>query len=249
MTERYLRNRLYLTADEQNVIKNYPILLAGSGIGSNIAECALRFGFENITIIDGDIIESSNLNRQNYTNDDVSMYKAESLYHRLKDINPEANIRFKNEFITLENIKQTIEGSLITINALDFSSDIPILFDKVCQEKNITVLHPYNLGWAGLVTVIAPNGENLEMIGSKDEINELKVVEFISEHLKYSHQNTLWLSSILLSYKEEKEILPPPQLSIGSWLVAAMCTNILYKIATNKKFKQFPEYYFSSTME
>ncbi|MEG2310301.1 MAG: ThiF family adenylyltransferase, partial [Chryseobacterium sp.] len=49
---RYARNRLYIQEEEQEIIKNTPILFAGCGIGSNIAECALRFGFENITIVD-----------------------------------------------------------------------------------------------------------------------------------------------------------------------------------------------------
>lgn len=61
---RYARNRLYIQEEEQEIIKNTPILFAGCGIGSNIVECALRFGFENITIVDGDTIELSNLNRQ-----------------------------------------------------------------------------------------------------------------------------------------------------------------------------------------
>ena len=86
MYERYSRNRLYIKEQEQDIIRTTPILLAGSGIGSNIAECALRFGFENITIVDGDVVELSNLNRQNYTEENLSQYKAEALYHRLKSI-------------------------------------------------------------------------------------------------------------------------------------------------------------------
>lgn len=97
MSERYSRNRLYITEQEQEKIKNTPILLAGSGIGSNIAECALRFGFENITIVDGDTVELSNLNRQNYTEKNISEYKAEALYNRLKAINPIANIKFYSQ--------------------------------------------------------------------------------------------------------------------------------------------------------
>lgn len=68
MDEKYSRNRIYVNESEQKLIKNYRILLGGAGIGSIIAECALRFGFENITIVDGDRVEESNLNRQNYTN-------------------------------------------------------------------------------------------------------------------------------------------------------------------------------------
>ncbi|MEG1591676.1 MAG: ThiF family adenylyltransferase, partial [Chryseobacterium sp.] len=144
---RYARNRLYIQEEEQEIIKNTPILFAGCGIGSNIAECALRFGFENITIVDGDTIELSNLNRQNYTEGNISQSKAESLYNRLKSINPEAKINFHYEFITEENLDRIITDQKIIINALDFTSNIPLLLDKTCQGKKIDVLHPYNLGW------------------------------------------------------------------------------------------------------
>ena len=66
MEQRYSRNRLYVSEREQSIIKHYKILLGGAGVGSIIAECALRFGFEHITIIDGDKVEENNLNRQNY---------------------------------------------------------------------------------------------------------------------------------------------------------------------------------------
>ena len=59
MNTRYDRNRIYLTREDQEIIKNYPIILGGSGLGSIIAECALRFEFENITIVDGDKVELS----------------------------------------------------------------------------------------------------------------------------------------------------------------------------------------------
>ncbi|GEN71969.1 ThiF family adenylyltransferase [Chryseobacterium lathyri] len=249
MNDRYSRNRIYVSPEEQHIIKNYPILLAGNGIGSNIAECALRFGFENITLIDGDIIDVSNLNRQNYTDQEVSMYKAESLYNRLKNINPEASIRYINEFITKENLDRILENVSVAFNALDFTSTIPVLFDRACQEKKITVLHPYNLGWAGLVTTITPDSQNLETLGDENSMNELNVVIFASQYLKKTGQNVDWLDKIIMSYKEEEELLPPPQLAIGSWLVAGICTTLLYKIATGKSFRQFPEFYFTSIME
>ena len=121
MDERYSRNRLYITGEEQDKIKTTPILLAGSGIGSNIAECALRFGFEDITVVDGDVVELSNLNRQNYTEENISENKAEALCNRLKAINPAADIKFHSEFITPENIDEIVDNCQIAINALDFT--------------------------------------------------------------------------------------------------------------------------------
>jgi len=122
--ELYSRNRLYISPDEQELIRETPILLAGSGIGSNIAECALRFGFENITIVDGDKVKVSNLNRQNYTNNDVTSFKADSIQKRLLEINPNAQIKCRNEFISDSNVAKIVEGHQIAINALDFTTDI-----------------------------------------------------------------------------------------------------------------------------
>ena len=51
--------------------------MAGAGINSVIAECALRFGFETITIVDGDKVRIEDLSRQNYTHADKGKYKAE----------------------------------------------------------------------------------------------------------------------------------------------------------------------------
>ena len=143
--ERYSRNRIYISEEEQERIKQVRILLGGAGIGSIIAECALRFGFENITIVDGDKVEESNLNRHNYVHSDIGKYKAEALSKRLLKINPKAEISFFNTFINKTNVEEIVFGHHIAINALDFKDDTPLVFDQVCSDKKIPVLHPYNL--------------------------------------------------------------------------------------------------------
>jgi len=247
MDTRYSRNRLYLTPEEQETIKDYPILLGGCGIGSVIAECALRLGFENITIIDGDQVEVSNLNRQNYTEDDVSTNKVDAIKKRLLSINKKAKIRVHNCFLTPENVEEYIDGHKVAINALDFTSDVPLLFDEICQKKNIPVLHPYNLGWGGLLTVITPKGMPLGSISKKDEkFNEVKMVEYVSSYKKFWRDPQIWIDEIIEKYMNEKEVLPPPQLSIASWMVAAMSAHVLFNIATKKEIKKFPEFYLST---
>ena len=249
MNTRYDRNRIYLTSEDQEIIKNYPIILSGSGLGSIIAECALRFGFENITIVDGDKVELSNLNRQNYTEDDIATTKVSAIKKRLLSINKNAIINVHDCFLTTENTEEYIGDHKIAINALDFNSDVPLFFDEVCQKKNIPVLHPYNLGWAGLVTVISPDGLSLKTIEkSGQQFNELRVVEYISSYMKFWGEPQLWIDEVLEKYMNEEEKLSPPQLAIGSWTVASMCTHLLFKIATNREVKQFPKFYFSTIM-
>ncbi|VXB79112.1 conserved hypothetical protein [Flavobacterium sp. 9AF] len=247
MEKRYSRNRLYITQEEQEIIKDYPILLGGSGIGSVIAECALRLGFENITIIDGDQVELTNLNRQNYTEEDISADKTMALQKRLEAINSNAKITVHTTFLTSENVEEYVRGSKIAINALDFSSDVPLVFDRICQAQGIPILHPYNLGWAGLVSVIASDSLSLSSLEKSEEnFNEVNMVEYATKYLRFWGNPQEWLENIIQEYKNEVEILPPPQLAIGSWMVASMCSQILFDIATGKEVKKFPEFYFSS---
>lgn len=247
METRYSRNRIYLTESEQEKIKRVPVLIGGAGIGSVIAECILRFGFENITIVDGDTVELTNLNRQNYTENDIGFSKTEAIKKKLLSINSKANVKTYNCFIDENNIEEIIEGHKIAINALDFTTDIPLLFDQLCREREIPILHPYNLGWGALVAVINSDSLLLDSISrNKEKFNEVHVVEYASSYMKFWGKPQNWLDEIIESYKNEQEVLPPPQLSIASWLVASMCTNLIYKIVTNKKIKTFPEFYMSS---
>lgn len=249
MGNRYDRNRIYIDKKEQKIIKNFPVVIAGAGIGSIIAECILRLGFERITIIDGDKVESSNLNRQNYIQSDVGTHKTEAIKLRLEAINRDAVINIHSCFITQSNIEELLSGHKIAINALDFTSDLPIKFDEVAKKHEIPVLHPYNLGWAGLVTVVTAKSIPLSIIANADkEFNEIDVVEYVLDYLQFSGKNQKWLFDVLEKYKKEESHMPPPQLSIASCSVAAMSAHILFKLATGKKVKQFPEFYFSSIM-
>lgn len=247
MEQRYIRNRLYLTTNNQNLIKDIPIFLGGAGIGSVIAECLLRLGFETITIVDGDEVELSNLNRQNYTEKDISKPKVEALKDRLLSINANAKITALNCFITSTNIQELISGHKIAINALDFTSDVPLLFDQICQKINIPVLHPYNLGWGALVMVIFENlGLDSLKKSEEDDFSEVNVVQYVSSHLRYWGNPQGWLEDIIEKYIKENKQLPPPQLSIASHLAAATCTKIAFDIVTGQAIKKFPEYYLTT---
>lgn len=246
MKNRYDRNRLYIIEEEQKLIKNTSVLLAGAGIGSVIAECLLRLGFETLTIIDGDIVELSNLNRQNYIEKDISISKVAALKERLLSINSEAKITIHNCFLTPDNVDQYIDDHKIAINALDFTSKVPLLFDALCQKKNIPVLHPYNLGWAALVLVISKD-QGLHILEKPNEpFNELNVVDYISKDMRNSGNPQEWLEDIIGKYKKENKKIPPPQLSIASWQTAAVCATIAFDIAVNRPIKTFPEFYFTT---
>lgn len=248
MENRYQRNRLYVGKEEQERIKYTPILVGGAGIGSIIAECALRFGFEQLTIVDGDVVEESNLNRQNYTVDDLGFPKAEALYRRLSRINPNAKIDYINSYINKENAASIIARHEIAINALDFKDETPFLFDRLCSERGVPVLHPYNFGWAGFLTIVKPEGHTLSELYSEPDAFELQVAKYVANYGRFWRMPITWLSDIINRYEAEKSKLPPPQLSIASWIVAGHCVNAMFNIVAGRPVKYFPQFYFSSLL-
>ena len=238
--ERYLRNRIYINDSELDKIRRTRIFLGGAGIGSIIAECALRFGFEKITIVDGDKIELSNLNRQNYTTSDVGKFKAETLAKRLLAINPDADIKFHTVFISCDNVEDLLADCDIAVNALDFKDMTPFVFDDICAKKNIPVLHPYNFGWAGFLAAVEPQSTKLSLLSDNPKGFELKVAEYVAGKTPCE-----WFEETIRKVAAEEGKLPPPQLSIGSWAAASLAVKVMYRIVTGKSVDYFPKYYLS----
>lgn len=88
-------------------IQSQNILLVGvGGVGGFVLESLVRLGFQNITIVDADTIEESNLNRQIIsTTENIGVYKTEIAKKRALSINPNAHITTFNIFLNQENIE------------------------------------------------------------------------------------------------------------------------------------------------
>lgn len=254
--KRYERNRIYLSPKEQERISSFKVLLGGAGIGSNIAETLIRLGFEQLTIVDGDEVEESNLNRQDYTMADLGRNKAEALKDRLLQTNPEAKIVAIPHFITEENVEGIINGHDVAVNALDFRSMIPFTFDSLCSQKGIYVLHPYNIGFGSVVMVMRPRDEGLESLlkeGEGYQGFEKRAIQHVIDYFNYWARPKLWMEEIKHSYETENknrgELLSPPQLAIASSIAAGMCASIIYRIATQQFIKVFPKFYYYSVID
>lgn len=95
-----------LIGDKINDLKNTTVLIIGlGGVGGYAAESLCRSGIENIILVDNDIIDITNLNRQIISNiSNVGLYKVDEWEKRLKSINPNINVTKIKEFITPDNI-------------------------------------------------------------------------------------------------------------------------------------------------
>lgn len=99
------RSELLVGEDGIKTLKNSNILVFGvGGVGSYAIEALVRSGIGNITIVDGDTVSLTNLNRQLIaTTSTIGMFKTEVSAKRIKDIMPDTNVLEMHIFYTKEN--------------------------------------------------------------------------------------------------------------------------------------------------
>jgi sulfur carrier protein ThiS adenylyltransferase len=113
-------------------LKNARIGIAGlGGLGSNIAVSLTRIGIGKLVLIDFDIVEKSNLNRQQYFLRHVGKYKTEAIKEVLLDINPDIELEIKNIFIDEHNIEDLFKDVDIIVEAFDKPKSKAILVNTV----------------------------------------------------------------------------------------------------------------------
>jgi tRNA threonylcarbamoyladenosine dehydratase len=95
------RTELILGEKEMNRLKNSHVMIVGlGGIGSFAGEFIARSGVGKMTIIDGDVFDITNKNRQLTALDStIGVNKAVALGQRIKDINPEIELNIIQEFV------------------------------------------------------------------------------------------------------------------------------------------------------
>lgn len=89
------------------ILSSKTVLVIGiGGVGGHVCEALVRSGINNIIIVDGDVVDETNLNRQIIAlNSTIGKAKVDVMKARIKDINPECQVKTINEFITPDNIE------------------------------------------------------------------------------------------------------------------------------------------------
>jgi len=110
----------YLSEPQLRQIQSVKIGIGGAGgLGSNLAMILTRTGFKQIEILDHDVIEPSNLNRQQYFVDEIGLPKVKILKMRLLAINPDLHVTVHQRKWTVEQGDAFFQGADFIIEAFD----------------------------------------------------------------------------------------------------------------------------------
>ena len=135
-------DRIELLIGKENLEKlnSTNILIVGiGGVGGFVLETIIRSGIGNITIVDGDVVDISNLNRQVISNtSNIGLEKVNVAINRCMSINPNCNVVAKNEFINQDNINN-YKGFDYIIDACDDVA-AKVLLIKYALDNNIKII-------------------------------------------------------------------------------------------------------------
>lgn len=137
-----------LIGEENNkMLKSKNILLVGlGGVGGSTFEMLIRSGINNITVIDFDKFEESNLNRQILSDSsNISLYKVDVAKKRAGLINKECNVLAYNSKIDEEFIKNINTNYDYIIDAID-DIKAKVLLVKFATSNNIKIISSCGTG-------------------------------------------------------------------------------------------------------
>jgi len=141
-------NRLELMVNDINKLKEKCVAIIGlGGVGGASLESIVRSGIENIIIVDNDIIDITNLNRQIISlRSNIGKLKVDVANERIKDINPNCKVIKLNLFLDSSNINILFNYDIdYVIDACD-TIDTKVLLIKECLNRNIKIISSMGTG-------------------------------------------------------------------------------------------------------
>ena len=143
--------RTELLVKEEGIerLKSANILIVGlGGVGSFAAEFLVRSGIGNLTIVDGDTVDITNINRQlPALNSTIDKNKTDVVAERILDINPKINLKKINEFLEPERMEEilTQEKFNYVLDCIDsLSPKLALII--TCKRKKIKLVSAMGAG-------------------------------------------------------------------------------------------------------
>jgi len=156
--ERYKRQMLLFGDTGQERLKKAHIFIAGAGgLGSPIALYLAVAGIGTLTVVDNDVVDQSNLNRQILHYDrDIGRKKTASAEEKLRAANPDITVKVIDATIDASNAGALIGNADGIVDAMD-NYPIRYLLNDVAITKDIPLFHGGIRGFYGQATTIIPH--------------------------------------------------------------------------------------------
>ena len=180
MEPHFARNIPALTKAECFLLREKQVLVVGcGGLGGHIIDQLTRIGIGHLRVVDGDVFEETNLNRQLLSQVPLlGISKANAAAAHIARVNPHASVDAVEAFLTEENVRELIAGCDIVMDALD---NIPArrTLSRACAEAGIPYVYGAIQGWIAQAAISMPGDGLIETLFPEDvKIQDKSVLSF-----------------------------------------------------------------------
>jgi molybdopterin-synthase adenylyltransferase len=170
ITGRYSRQSGFfsLLADDfgsyQSCLERAHILLLGAGaIGSHMLWHLAAMGVKKITVVDFDVVEDTNLNRQLlYSREDIGLPKVDVLRRKIAQFNPDIEVIPINQRICgPSDVEKLMTGKTLVVKAIDTPEEATAWVNQVCVKHGVPFITGGFLGDVGMVGPIYLPGKSV----------------------------------------------------------------------------------------
>ena len=157
-------------------LKKSCVGIAGvGGLGSAVAVALARIGVGRIIIADFDVVEPSNLNRQQYFVDQIGYFKVEALAENLGRINPYVTVEAHPLLLTPQNIPEIFAPCPVVVEAFDRADMKAMLVDSVLDKlPQATIVAASGLAGYGPNNTISTRKVSRRLYLVGDNVSEAK---------------------------------------------------------------------------
>lgn len=250
-----LRNAGYIDAPTQERIRHSRLLIAGCGIGSSLAVCAARLGFEHFLLVDGDTVDAHNLNRQFYEFADVGKPKVVALRDHILRINPEADVEVMQAHLDESNTNDAVSRADIVFDTVDFLDLAAILrLHSSARQQRKPVFTALAVGFGAFVWYFPADSAvglsdllaaDLDAAAGQapDGMTYADVfASFVQRIAPALDEEVVTQIARVLSLLKEGKPCPAPQVAVGSFAVAAMATTMIQDMLAGREIPAAPSF-------
>ena len=170
---RYIRNLDAVSPEEQLKLAESKVAVIGAGgLGGNVILLLARVGIGTLVVVDQDVFDETNLNRQALCNaNTLGMPKANAAVPAVEAVNPGVKIFPYRVKLDASNCEGILAGSDVIVDALDNVPD-RFLLEGAARKLEIPLVHGTLAGFEGWIMTIFPGDPGLKNIYGANEAKQ-----------------------------------------------------------------------------
>ncbi|MFD1597972.1 SAMP-activating enzyme E1 [Halobellus rarus] len=143
---------------QASLLDSRVLVVGAGGLGAPVIQYLAAAGVGTLGVVDDDVVERSNLQRQViHGDDDVGRPKVDSAAAFVENLNPDVDVETYETRLTKENVDSVVPGHDVVVDASD-NFPTRYLLNDFCRLREIPIAHGAIYKFEGQITTLTPEG-------------------------------------------------------------------------------------------